>query len=52
MNIDELEATLPNGLHDALICSYTFSEEKRRDRQKGPSRECPGVQQTALARNC
>jgi hypothetical protein len=30
MNIDELEATLPNGLHDALICSYTFSEEERR----------------------
>lgn len=24
MNIDELESTLPNGLHDALISAYPF----------------------------
>jgi len=30
MNIDELEATLPSGLHDALISSYVFVEEERR----------------------
>ena len=30
MNIDELEASLPNGLHDAFISSYTFVGEQRR----------------------
>lgn len=30
MNLDELEATLPNGLHDSFICSYTCFKEERR----------------------
>ena len=30
MNIDEIEADLPNGLHDSLLCEYSSNPDQRR----------------------